>query len=284
MTLLDEKVVLITGAARGIGFAIAQKFAEEGAHLILADSGVDPRGKNASSEVVQGAAATLKKQFPELQIVSSAADLTSPEEVKQLFVDATERWGRVDVLVHSAGTVRDRSIFDMELEDFTSVVNNKLVSAFLCTQAFARVVKRSRTGGSIIFLGGISGFLGNLGQANESSAQAALYGLARTASIELQKWSVRVNLIAPLAKTRLTEDLPMFEKVEGTIEAKHVAPAALFLASELSSAVSGKVLSVAGGRMSAFALAESQGRMKEADAGLWTPEEIADNFESLTRA
>ena len=284
MTLLDEKVVLITGAARGIGFAIAQKFASEGAQLILADSGVDPRGKNPSPEVIEGAAATLKKEFPELELMTSAADLSQPEEVKQLFGAANERWGRVDVLVHSAGTVRDRSIFDMELEDFTSVVNNKLVSAFLCTQAFARVVKRSRTGGSIIFLGGISGFLGNLGQANESSAQAALYGLARTASIELQKWSVRVNLIAPLAKTRLTEDLPMFEKVEGTIEAKHVAPAALFLASELSSAVSGKVLSVAGGRMSAFALAESQGRMKEADAGLWTPEEIADNFESLTRA
>ena len=108
--------------------------------------------------------------------------------------------------------------------------------------------------------------------------------MARTASIELQKWGVRVNLIAPLAKTRLTEDLPMFEKVEGTIEAKHVAPAALFLASELSSSISGKVLSVAGGRMSAFALAESQGRMKEADGGLWTPEEIAENFESLSRA
>ena len=284
MTLLDEKVVLITGAARGIGFAIAQKFAQEGARLILADSGVDPRGNNEDAKVVEAAAATLKSEFPQLELMTYAGDLTQPPAVQTLFSEAQARWGGVDVLIHSAGTVRDRSLFDMELEDFTAVVNNKLISAFVCSQAFARAAKRSRKGGSIVLLSGISGFLGNLGQANESSAQAALYGLARTSSIELQKWGVRVNVIAPLAKTRLTEDLPMFEKVEGTIEAKHVAPAALFFASELSQSISGKVLSVAGGRMSAFALSESQGRMKEADGGIWTPEEIAENFESLSRA
>jgi hypothetical protein len=92
-----------------------------------------------------------------------------------------------------------------------------------------------------------------------------------------------LNALAAIAKTRLTEDLPMFEKVEGSMSPAHVAPAALFLASELSSEISGTVLSVAGGRISTFELAESQGRLKEADNGIWTPEQIAENYDSIAR-
>src|SRR5690606_16867132 len=103
-----------------------------------------------------------------------------------------------------------------------------------------------------------------LGQINESSAKAGIYGLTRTASIELQKFGIRVNALAAIAKTRLTEDLPMFEKVGNTLDARHIAPAALFLASSLADDLSGTVLSVAGGRISTFELAESQGRIKEA--------------------
>jgi NAD(P)-dependent dehydrogenase (short-subunit alcohol dehydrogenase family) len=130
---------------------------------------------------------------------------------------------------------------------------------------------------------GVSGMLGNMGQLNESTSKAGIYGLTRTASIELQRFRIRVNAIAPIARTRLTEDLPMFEKVSGTLEAKHVAPAAVFLASSLSEDLSGTVLSVAGGRLSCFELAESQGRIKEADEGVWTPEQIAEHYDSIAR-
>ena len=125
--------------------------------------------------------------------------------------------------------------------------------------------------------------LGNLGQINESSAKAGIYGLTRTASIELQKYGIRVNALAAIAKTRLTEDLPMFEKTGDSMSAAHIAPAALFLASELSSELSGTVLSVTGGRISTFELSESQGRLKEAEGGIWTPAEIAENYDSIAR-
>src|SRR5690606_28295877 len=128
-----------------------------------------------------------------------------------------------------------------------------------------------------------SGLLGTWGQANESAAKAGVYGFTRTASIELQKFGITVNAIAPIARTRLTEDLPMFEKVEGTMEPEHIAPAAVYLVSELSEGLSGTVLSVAGGRMATIFLAESQGRVKEADGGVWTPQEIAENYGSISR-
>jgi NAD(P)-dependent dehydrogenase (short-subunit alcohol dehydrogenase family) len=158
-----------------------------------------------------------------------------------------------------------------------------LRGSFLVTQAVARRLRKARAPGSFINMTSTSGMLGNLGQINESSAKAGIYGLTRTASIELQKYGIRVNALAAIAKTRLTEDLPMFEKTGDSMSAAHIAPAALFLASELSSDVSGTVLSVTGGRISTFELRESQGRLKEADGGVWTPAEIAEHYDSIAR-
>jgi len=147
----------------------------------------------------------------------------------------------------------------------------------------ARALRKARASGSIINMTSVSGMLGNLGQINESAAKAGIYGLTRTASIELQKYGVRANAISAIAKTRLTEDLPMFEKAGDSMSPAHVAPAALFLGSDLSAELSGTVLSVAGGRISTFELAESQGRLKEAEGGLWTPWEIAENYDSIAK-
>jgi len=125
--------------------------------------------------------------------------------------------------------------------------------------------------------------LGNFGQSNYAAAKAGIYGLTRTASIELQRYGVRVNAVAPIAKTRLTEDLPMFQKIEDTLSPDHVAPAHLFLASELSREVTGVVLAVAGARMSVFKVVESPGKYKESEAGVWTADEIAEHFESISK-
>src|SRR5690606_14811428 len=160
------------------------------------------------------------------------------------------------------------------------VVRTHLQGTFLMTQAVARALRKARASGSIINMTSVSGMLGNLGQINESAAKAGIYGLTRTASIELQKYGVRANAISAIAKTRLTEDLPMFEKAGDSMSPAHVAPAALFLGSDLSAELSGTVLNVAGGRISTFELAESQGRLKEAEGGLWTPWEIAENYDS----
>jgi NAD(P)-dependent dehydrogenase (short-subunit alcohol dehydrogenase family) len=153
---------------------------------------------------------------------------------------------------------------------------------FLVSQAFAKEVVAAKTGGRIVNTTSVSGMLGNFGQANYAAAKAGIYGLTRTMSIELQKHRITVNAIAPIAKTRMTEDLPMFQGVD-TLTPDHIAPAALFLASDLCGDKTGHVLAVAGARMYAFKVVESAGRFKDADRGVWTAEEIAQNWDAIVK-
>ncbi|HEX2673767.1 MAG TPA: SDR family oxidoreductase, partial [Polyangiaceae bacterium] len=154
--------------------------------------------------------------------------------------------------------------------------------SFFCTQAAAQKMKEQGSG-SIINTSSVSGMLGNFGQANYAAAKAGIYGLTRTASIELQRYGIRVNAVAPIAKTRMTEDLPMFETIEDSLSPEHVAPAHLFLASSLSHDVTGVVLAVAGARVSVFKVVESPGKYKESEGGVWSAQEIADHFESISK-
>ena len=137
--------------------------------------------------------------------------------------------------------------------------------------------------GSIVNTTSVSGLLGNFGQSNYAAAKAGIYGLTRTASIELQRYGISVNAVAPVAKTRMTEDLPMFAKIEGTLSAEHVAPAHLFLASDLCGERTGIVLAVAGARMSIYKVVESAGQFKESDGGIWTAGEIEQHFDAIAK-
>jgi len=129
----------------------------------------------------------------------------------------------------------------------------------------------------------LSGLQGNFGQANYAAAKAGVYGLTRTASVELQKYAIKVNAVAPLAKTRLTADLPMFEKIGGTLSPEHVAPVHVYLASDLSGDRTGLVIGVAGARLSIFRVVESGGRYKDEEGGVWTASEIADHFDAIAK-
>lgn len=279
--LLQNRVAIVTGAGRGIGLAIARAFGRAGARLVLNDLGCDRSGALPDPQCVEAAASELRSEG--IEVVTDPGDVSDPEQAAQLLERAEQECGGADILVNNAGIVVDKSLFDLSVLDWDRVLATHVRGTFLCTQAFARLSRKKRTPGAIINTSSTSGMLGNVGQINESTAKAGVYGLTRTASIELQKFGIRVNAIAPLARTRLTEDLPMFEKVHDTLEAKHVAPVALYLASDLCDGLSGMLLSVAGGRISSFELVESQGRIKEADGGIWTPDEIAEHFDSICR-
>lgn len=281
MTLLEGKVAVVTGAGRGIGRAIALAFAEQGATVVVNDTGCERDGSGSDPSVAASVVAEIEAQGG--RALASAHSVLHRQEVEALFQLATREFDHVDVLVNNAGIISDKNLFDMTDQQWQSVVDTHMGGTFLCTQAVAGLFRRQKSGGSIINMTSVSGLLGNLGQTNESASKAGIYGLTRTASIELQRFRVRVNAIAPIARTRLTADLPMFEKVNRTLEPVHVAPVAVFLASDLSDDVSGVALSVAGGRISTFALVESAGRIKEADQGPWTPEEIRDNFAGISR-
>ncbi len=278
MPLLQEKVAIITGAGNGVGRATAELFAREGARVVVNDAGLSRSGEpsdDSASAVVEritGAGGSA---------IANTERVEKEEGVTRLFQAALDAYGKVDVVINNAGFLLDRPLLKMTDEQFQSVVDVHLKGTFFCTRAAGRIMQR-QGGGCIVNTTGTAGLQGNLGQANASAAQGAVYGLTRTASVELQRFGVRVNAVAPLAKTRLTEDLPMFEHVD-SMRPEHVAPVHLFLASDLSGKTTGATVSVAGGRLSILRLSESAGEFKEEDGGIWTAEEIAEHFAAIRK-
>jgi NAD(P)-dependent dehydrogenase (short-subunit alcohol dehydrogenase family) len=280
MGLLDGKVTIVTGAGNGIGRATALLFAREGASVLVNDLGGLRDGTGTAPSAADAVVHEIRQAGGKAEI--SYDTVATPEGAEAIVESAVSAFGRIDVLLNNAGILRDKTLLKMSLADWQAVLDVHLTGTFLCTQAAARKMKEQGSG-SIINTTSVSGMLGNFGQSNYAAAKAGIYGLTRTASIELQRFGVRVNAVAPIAKTRLTEDLPMFEKIEDTLSPEHVAPAHLFLASSLSNEITGVVLAVAGARMSVFKVVESPGKYKESDAGVWNAEEIAEHFESISK-
>jgi len=280
MGLLTGKVTVITGAGHGIGRATALLFAEHGAHVVVNDIGTTRDGSGSADRapaqaVVDTIAAGGGRAY------ASGHDISTESGAQALMDAAVHEFGQVDVLINNAGIIRDKTLLKMTAEQWQAVIDVHLGGTFFCMRAAARHMKQRGQGGRIVNTTSISGMLGNYGQSNYASAKAGVYGLTRTASIELQRYGIWVNAVAPLAKTRLTEDLPIFEKIHDSMTALHVAPAHLFFASELSESRTGHVLSVVGGKLSVYRMVESAGRFKEADNGVWSAEEIRDHFDSI---
>jgi NAD(P)-dependent dehydrogenase (short-subunit alcohol dehydrogenase family) len=280
MGLVDGKVVIVTGAGGGIGRAEALLFAREGAKVVVNDVGGARDGTGASD-------AAAAKVVEEIKAAGGSAvanfdNIATAEGVAGLVKTATDAFGRVDVLVNNAGILRDKSLLKMDEAMWDAVVAVHLKGTFLCTQAVAKVMVAQGGGGRIINTTSVSGMMGNFGQANYAAAKAGIYGLTRTAAIELQKHRITVNAVAPIAKTRMTEDLPMFQSGMDSLTPEHIAPAALFLGSELCADRTGHVLAVAGQQMYIFKVVQSPGKFKEGTTP-WTAQEIADHWESITR-
>ncbi|MCA9584622.1 MAG: SDR family NAD(P)-dependent oxidoreductase [Myxococcales bacterium] len=282
MGLLEDKVVVITGAGNGIGRAEALLFASEGAAVVVNDVGGARDGQGAGAD---DPAAAVVRQILDAggKAVASTASVTTREGAEAIVAKAVEAFGRVDVLVNNAGILRDKSLMKMDDAMWQDVIDVHLRGTFLCSQAFARQVVQQGGGGRIVCTTSVSGMLGNFGQANYAAAKAGVYGLMRTMSIELQKHRITVNAIAPIAKTRMTEDLPMFQGV-ATMSPEHIAPAVLFLASDLVGDRTGHVLAAAGSRMYAFKVVETAGKFKDDDAGVWTAQEIAEHWDAILKA
>jgi NAD(P)-dependent dehydrogenase (short-subunit alcohol dehydrogenase family) len=280
MGLLDGKVVLITGGGGGIGRAEALLFAREGARVVVNDLGGARDGSGSSdamaSKVVEEIKAAGGTALPNFDNIATA------EGAQRLVQAAMDGFGRVDVLVNNAGILRDKSFLKMDEAMWDAVIAVHLKGSFLCSQVAARQMIAQGNGGRIVNTTSVSGMMGNFGQANYAAAKAGVYGLTRTAAIELQKHRITVNAVAPIAKTRMTEDLPMFQSGMDALTPEHIAPAALFLGSDLCADRTGHVLAVAGQQMYIFKVVQSAGKFKDGTAP-WTPQEIAEHWESITR-
>ncbi len=281
MGLLDGKVAIVTGSGGGIGRAHALLLAKEGAKVVVNDLGGTRDGAGSDASAASQVEAEIKKAGGEA--VANFDSVATSEGAQKIVKAAVDTWGKVDILVNNAGILRDKSFLKMDDAMWESVIAVHLNGTFHVSQAFAKQIVSQQSGGRIVNTTSVSGMLGNFGQANYAAAKAGIYGLTRTMSIELQKHRITVNCLAPIAKTRMTDDLPMFQGVD-TMTADHIAPAALFLCSELCGDRTGHVLAVAGARLYAFKVIETPGKFKDGDNGVWSAQEIADNWDSIVKA
>lgn len=278
--LLEGKVAIITGAGGGIGRAEALLFAKEGAKVVVNDVGGTRSGEGASASAADTVVDEIKKAGG--QAVAHHESIAEARGAESLIKTAVDAFGRVDVLVNNAGILRDKTLLKMDEAMWDAVIAVHLKGTFLCTQIFARQAIAQGGGARVVNTTSVSGMLGNFGQANYAAAKAGIYGFTRTAAIELQKHRITVNCIAPIAKTRMTEDLPMMQSASN-MSPEHIAPAALFLASDLCEDTTGTVLAVAGARMYAYKVMESPGKFKDENAGVWTAQEIKDHWDAITK-
>jgi len=239
---LTDRVAIVTGSARGIGREIALKLAEVGASVVINDI--------ASAEDVVEEIKALNRSS-----LAVTADVTSPTDVARLVDTTTSTFGRVDILVNNAGVTRDNLIMRMSDDDWDTVLNIDLKSAFLCTKAVLRPMIKQRWG-RIISIASIVGVIGNPGQANYASAKAGIIGLTKTIAKEVASRGITANAIAPgFIDTKMTQKLDEKQKKElmdripvgclGT--PRDVAEAVAFFASEEAKYITGQVLNVDGG-------------------------------------
>lgn len=242
---LKDKVAIVTGAARGIGKAIALELAKQGANIIVNDYVID---ENAEQTVKEIEALGVKATTFQCSVSDSA-------KVKEMFAMVVEKYSTVDILVNNAGITRDNLIIKMSEQDFDRVLDTNLKGTFVCTKEAVAIMARKRTG-KIVNIASVNGIIGSPGQANYSSSKAGIIGLTKTIAKEVAKRNVNVNAVAPgFIQTDMTDKLDdkMKEYAIGLIPKKQmgqpedVARAVSFLACSDSDYITGQVLKVDGG-------------------------------------
>ena len=245
MKLLEGKTALITGAARGIGKSIAMKFAQEGANIAFSDLNYDENMEATEAELL--ALGVKAKGY--------ASNAASYDDSEKLINTVVEDFERIDILVNNAGITRDNLLMRMQEKDWDAVLTVNLKSAFNLTKAVQRTMMKQRAG-SIINMSSVVGVSGNAGQSNYSASKAGMIGFTKSIAQELGSRNIRCNAIAPgFIETDMTHKLKD-EVREAWIQSiplrrsgkpEDVADVATFLASDLSSYVSGQVINVCGG-------------------------------------
>ncbi|MFP6618263.1 MAG: SDR family NAD(P)-dependent oxidoreductase [Pirellulaceae bacterium] len=279
MGRLDGKVAVITGAGGGIGRQHALLFAEEGARILVNDSGTNRDGSgqgDAADGVVQEITAVGG------EAVASKLAVGSAETAAEIMQAAVDAFGTLDILVNNAGILRDRTILKMTTEEWDDVIRVHLTGTFTCLQAAARIMKEQGTGGRIINTSSSSGLLGNFGQANYGAAKAGIYGLTRVAALELSRYDITVNAIAPMAMTRMLESLPGIdaESASETLAPERISPMVAFLATDAAAKINGLTFGVEGNEIFAYRMLASHG-VTRYETTCWTIEDIEASLQEI---
>ncbi|HWF01330.1 MAG TPA: SDR family NAD(P)-dependent oxidoreductase [Caulobacteraceae bacterium] len=249
----DGKVAIVTGAGGGLGRSHALELARRGAKVVVNDLGGAMDGSGGSSDAAMAVVAEIEAMGGEA--IANGSSVTDDAGVARMVADAMARWGRIDVLIANAGVLRDKSFSKMETADFTFVLDVHLMGTVKPAKAVWEIMK-AQNYGRIVVTTSSSGLYGNFGQTNYGAAKLGIVGFMNTLKLEGQKNNIHVNAIAPVAATRMTQNL-MPPEMSARLAPEAVTPAVIFLASE--EAPTGVILTAGAGAFAMARIVETEG-------------------------
>ena len=276
---VEGKVIVITGAGRGIGREIALLAAAEGGKVVVNDLGGTAEGEGADVKVADQVVGEIRKAGG--VAVANGDSVADPQGAERIIKAAIDNFGRVDCVVNNAGILRDRIFHRMSAVDWDAVIKVHLYGAFYVSKAAAPYFKDQESG-SFVHFTSTSGLVGNFGQANYAAAKLGIVGLSKSIALDMSRFHVRSNCVSPFAWSRLIGTIPVdtpeqkarVERIQTTMTASKIAPIVVFLASDLAKDVTGQIFAVRKDEI--FLMSQSRPmRVAHKDGG-WTPQAIAD--------
>lgn len=271
----DGKVAIVTGAGNGLGKSHAIALAARGAKVVVNDLGGARDGSGGSLSAAEEVTNHINAAGGEA--IADGANVTDEAQVGDMVAAAMKKWGRVDILVNNAGILRDKTFHKMEMADFKAVLDVHLVGSATCTHAVWPIM-REQNFGRVIFTSSPSGLHGIFGQANYGAAKAGMIGLMNALHLEGTKYNIRVNVLSPSAKTRMTEDLGIPEEILEQWTPEAITAAMMFLVSD--DAPSRAIVSCVGGGYARAYMTETDGVYIPPNKQ--TPEEIAAQWDVIS--
>lgn len=276
---LVGKVFLVTGAGGGIGRAIAIEAAKAGARVVVNDLGAALDGKRDASAAADDTVAEIRRAGGEA--VANGDDVSDADGARAMVRQATDSFGRLDAVVNNAGILRDGFFHKMTVEDFDAVVKVHLYGTFNVSRAAADVM-RQQNSGSLIHMTSTSGLIGNLAQANYSAAKLGVTALSKSMALDLARWNIRSNCIAPFAWSRMTSSIKVDSPEQEArvnrmkeMSPEKIAPLALYLATDAASDTTGQIFAVRNNEI--FLMSQSRPSRSVHRASGWDITSVAEH-------
>lgn len=267
------KTVIVTGSGGGLGRSHALEFARRGANVVVNDLGGSVDGSGGSSQAADAVVKTITDNGG--KAISNGSSVTDDKGVANMVEQTLSEFGRIDILVNNAGVLRDKSFSNMPMSDFEFVVDVHLMGTVKVTHAVFPIMKEQNYG-RIVVTTSSSGLYGNFGQSNYGAGKMGVVGMMNTLELEGAKYNIHVNALAPVAWTRMTEDL-MPPEAEALLTPESVTPAVVFMSSD--QAPSGQIICAGAGVFAAAQVVESPGKLLGLDAAA---EDVAANWEEIS--
>lgn len=279
MGLVEGKVAIVTGAGGGLGREHALLLAKEGAAVVVNDLGGTRDGSGSGKALADQVVDEIKTAGGEAVANYESVSLVKGGE--QILQTALDAFGKVDILINNAGILRDKTLAKLEEPDWDAVISVHLKGVYCMTRPVFNYLKARGEGGVIVNTSSTSGLLGNFGQTNYGAAKAGIAGFTRCLALEGKKYNIRVWGLAPVAVTRMTEDLPGMgsEESRAQLSAERIAPTVLYMVSDLSKDKTGKFLFAGGRRVAELKMVMSDGLRKESSD--ISAQDIAQNEDKI---